>query len=270
MTLRFTQDDPTIGDESFQDDFDRESAVQSIDPTRKWVLLATVSNLAIGVLLIVLAIFNGSMILSLNSRKVKAFVQVENGDRVATRETSLSTRSDASIKKFVSEILAGLLTWDVLEFKDNQIDRGISIANQDSEKLLTTSAYESSFALSDTFRIEYQKSLAGLIPQEVFLGQIKSVYSVKYISDPVPLKPGLWEVGVVGNILLFNVESQSQKAIPFNRSVQVRSIQPPIQVPSELRNQFHELVYRTQLKGLEIVDIRDIDLAVSSEVRETK
>lgn len=206
-------------------------------------------------------IFLNQLNLKLANRPAPSLVQLVEGKTVMTTTVDFNQRTPDVIKRFVGSTMTLLFNWTgqlpPTETQENpqlpQIDPGISIGNGK----ITTSAYEAAFALSPDFRQEFLETLAALIPQQVFTTDTQSILMISFLGEPQQLEPGNWKVKMIASLLIFQSANQIGQAIPLNKEILLRAVQPPFSFPSN-STPLQQTVYQVRSAGLEIYLIRDL------------
>lgn len=194
-----------------------------------------------------------------------AMVQLLDGHSVAMEPVETTQRAPVLIRQFTKDALSLMFTWnsklpakasDPGQSPTTVKDAGVSVGSG----RITTSSWQASFALSEDFRNAFLTQIAKLTPSEVFVGGAQSVLSFESISEPRPIKQGKWQVDVVANLLIFDSTHPQGMVVPFNKSVFLRAKEPTTDPLPEQSTPIQQAVYRIQTDGLQIYEIRDLDI----------
>lgn len=192
--------------------------------------------------------------------KTPVLVELADGTSARVTPQAFNERSPQAITRFVGETLVSLMSWNItLQTAQNlnptaktQLDEGV----QAGEGKVTTAAWESSFALSEDFRSTFLAELAKLTSPEVFTGKTQSLLLVRRLSEPQKIASGKWRQDVIANLVVLNSGKQTGKALPFNKTVFIRSIDTP-KLPKGA-SPVQIAAYKARLDGLEIYKIQDL------------
>lgn len=199
----------------------------------------------------------------IEGRKIPNLVELADGTTARVIPLADNQRSPQAISAFVGRIMLGLMSWNALlqssldtgsasPILKPQLDEGVLIG----DKKVTTATWAASFGVSEDFRLEFLTELARLTPQEVFTGKTQSLLLFRHLSEPQKIADGRWKLDLVANLVIFENGRQQGKAIPFNKTILVRTIDTPLlpQNASELQT----TAYKARRDGLEIYKIQDV------------
>lgn len=194
-----------------------------------------------------------------------AMVQLLDGHSVAMEPVETTQRTPALIRQFTKDALSLMFTWNSkIPVNDSDQRRGTSIIKDAGVSVgsgrITTSSWQASFSLTEDFRNAFLEQIAKLTPSEVFVGGAQSVLSFESISQPKPIVPGKWQVDVVANLLLFDSTHPQGMVVPFNKSIFIRASEPTTDPLPDHSTPIQQAVYRIQTGGLQIYEIRDLDI----------
>lgn len=228
--------------------------------------LFALGTLALQVIVLLISIGSVISLWALAHKPAPSMVQLLEGRSVAMEPVDHNQRTPSVIQQYVKSSLGLMFTWNtrIPASKDNAAtnpstslrDPGISLGNG----RITTASWQASFALAEDFRTPFLEQVAKLTPAEVFSGAAQSVLSFESISDPKPVKSGEWQVDVVANLLIFDSAHPQGMAVPFNKTVFVRAIEPTTDPLPDHSSPIQKAVYHTQENGLQIREIRDLDI----------
>ncbi|MBN8564867.1 MAG: hypothetical protein J0L70_30500 [Leptolyngbya sp. UWPOB_LEPTO1] len=226
--------------------------------------LFALSTLGLQILLLLISLGSAISVWSIARKPVPAMVQLLDGHSVAMEPVDPHQRTPSIIRQFTKDSLGLMFTWSSKiqgsNVKPNAPgtvrDPGISIGTG----RITTSSWQASFALREDFRNAFLEQVAKLTPSDVFNGDAQSVLSFESISEPRLIKPGEWQIDLVANLLIFDSTHPQGNAVPFNKSVFVTAIEPTTDPLPEHSSPIQKAVYHVQTSGLQIREIRDLDI----------
>jgi hypothetical protein len=225
--------------------------------------LFVLGTLALQGLLLALALINAARIHTLAQKPVPSLVQLADGHSIRTEAVDPNQRTPEVIRQFVKTALGLMFTWNAQPSSTASAtgnppapDRGVPI---DHGRVATTS-WQASFALSEDFRTAFLAQVAAMTPADVFSGSAQSVFTIETLSDPRPLEAGAWQVDMVANLLIFDPTHPEGFAIPLNKSLFVQAVEPATDPLPEDSTPLQKAVYRLRENGLEITEIRDLDI----------
>jgi hypothetical protein len=213
-------------------------------------------------LLLVLTLLNTTRITRLAHRPVPSLVQLVDGHSISTEAVDPSQRTPEVIQQFVKTSMALMFTWNPqgqpTETADSSTatDQGVPIGHG----RITTSSWQASFALKEDFRTAFLDQVAAITPPGVFSGSAQSVLNIETISTPRELQAGYWQVDMVANLLIFDPTHPQGLAVPFNKSLFVQAVEAAADPLPEISTPLQKAVYRLRENGLEITEIRDLDI----------
>jgi hypothetical protein len=222
----------------------------------------------LGIQVIVLLLTLGGLVsLSAIARKpAPAMVQLVDGRSVAMEPVDHQTRTPESIRRFLKESLSLMFTWTAKIPAANSTsttnasatvnDPGIAIGNG----RITTATWQASFSLKEDFRTPFLEQVAKMTPPSVFGSGAQAVLSFESVSDPKPIQTGEWQVDVVANLLIFDPQHPQGLAIPFNKSIFLRAIEPTTDPLPEQSTPIQKALYQVQQSGLQITEMHDLDI----------
>jgi hypothetical protein len=203
-------------------------------------------------------------------RPAPTLVQTIDGKAIRVVAKESRSREPQTITRFVKEVVTLMFSINGKLPPENfdqarmpQPDPGITIPGKNLR--ISTASFQAGFALSEDFRKSFLVALAELTPQDLFSAQAKDtrqsptqiVPIVKLVSDPKQIKPGLWKLNVVCDLIVFNGKDQlGKESIPFNKEIILRAVEPPQQVAGT--TSLEKTIYTIRQAGLEITAINDI------------
>lgn len=197
-------------------------------------------------------------------------VELTDGKAVQVTAQDHLKRNNETIHRFISDFINLMFSWtgtlppDSIEAAKAPLpDPGVALNRTKDNTKIATSAYQAAFALSEDFRKPFLESVADITPQELFaVNRTNGIFPtqvlpiIKYISDPIPSKPGVWTVNIIANLAIFNDQNKLGKVIPFNKEISLRAVIPPLK-PGE--SQLEKEIFNIRKAGLEIFAIRDYE-----------
>jgi hypothetical protein len=221
-------------------------------------LLAKPTNLlpvlALGTCLLQLSTF-GVNIISLGKvdklSRMRYLSQTLNGRTHLVRTDNQI--SPKVIEYFTSRTMVGVMTTRVELILSSAVksDTGVQLKNGK----VTTSTYNSSFGLSEDFRQEFLDIRSKDTPPGVFTGNIQQLLLVEHLSKPQAVGRGKWKLDMVAQLLLLRGKVKL-RAIPFHRTIFVRSVEIPTLPPKPTK--LEQIIFEARKEGLEIYLIKEL------------
>lgn len=188
-------------------------------------------------------------------------VQLVDGRSVLTEPIDHLERSPETIRLFTRNALSMMFTWnaitqapDAAGVVQTMTDQGVDVAGGRA----TTKSWQASFAFSEDFRGPFLQAVAGMTPPEIFTGKAQSVFNITTLSDPLKVEDGEWVVEVVGNLIIFDQQSPRGRAIPFNKEIYLRAVDPPADPLPKDASPIQQAVYQVRSAGLEITEMNEL------------
>ncbi len=195
-------------------------------------------------------------------RPLPSLVQTEDGT-ISVRAAPSYYREPALIKEFVALSSQNLFTWSaVMQVTDEEgksqkkRDEGVVVGKN---LKVPTPAYESSFVLSEDFRLDFLEKLAQLIPPTIWKGKAQALVKFVHIGEPESIGQGEWKVKQIAHLILQDAEYPQGRAIPLNKEFYVRAVDTPPLPPDEMATPWQKLVYQIRQSRLEISKIKDLN-----------
>lgn len=223
------------------------SAPKKLEPEK---LLGATIVIAGGINLLTLGVVILTNLAFLGLRPRGNYVQLLDGRVVEVGEKEANYRSAETIRRFVRESLTMLFSWNGLKpGEDGKLvpDEGIEVG--DGRKVGAL-AHQASFAFRDGLRQQLLRELGGMMP--VNPRRTPTVFVLDFLSTPRELRPGVWEVDVVGRVLLLRERGMGETVTAFNRKLVIRAVEP-VALGPEL-GLFEPLV-RVRAAGLQVEQI---------------
>ncbi len=236
---------------------------QSLTTAKNKYPVYVIASMALNGLSVVLLLICTSAIIRLAYRPVPTLVQSETGEMLKTSEAPSWHREPQVIKNFVGQTFTLLFSWSGIAKLPNeagelvtQRDPGVKLNNND---VITTPAYEASYALAADFRESFREKIANLTPGTVWNGKTQVQIEFITIGEPLPITKGRWKVNLVANLIIRSPTNPSGRALPFNKTVYLRAIDtPPLPLPDEA-TPLQQTVNTIRLSQLEIYKIQDLE-----------
>jgi hypothetical protein len=195
------------------------------------------------------------------NRPEPRLVQLLDGRSVLTEPTANRERSPETIRLFTNNVLSMLFTWnavtqapDAAGVIQTSTDQGVDVGGTRA----TTKSWQASFALSEDFRGSFLEAVGKMTPDEVFQAKAQSVFNIQTISDPIEVGDGEWVVEVVANLIIFDQKAPRGRAIPFNKEILIRAIDPPSDPLAKDATPIQQAVYQVRSAGLEITEMHEL------------
>jgi hypothetical protein len=136
------------------------------------------------------------------------------------------------------------------------VDAGITIRlpNQ-TERKVSTSTWQASFALSEDFRASALQGISELMVPEAFTGQAQVVLIPQTVSEPEKIGEGQWKVNMIANLVTIAAGNPQGITVPFNKEIFLRAVDTP--PPSDVTTPLQKAVYQVRSSGIEIYGMRD-------------
>ncbi|WP_083887221.1 hypothetical protein [Nodosilinea nodulosa] len=225
--------------------------------------LFVLGTLGIQGLLLVMTLLNTARINHLAHRPVPSLVQLVDGHSISTEAVDPNQRTPEVIQQFVKTAMGLMFTWnsqgqttDTATAASAPAAQGVPV----NHGRITTASWQASFALKEDFRTAFLDQVAAITPPGIFSGSAQSVLTIETISTPKELQAGYWQVDIVANLLIFDPTHPQGLAIPFNKSLFVQAVEPAEDPLPETSTPLQKAVYRLRENGLEITEIRDLDI----------
>jgi hypothetical protein len=222
----------------------------------KFVLGSTVG----GGLLLALTVWNTLLLQRLTSQPLPTLVQLSDGRTLPAVSKPHYEREPAVIRRFVSEALQALFTWRRFipggVGQKDLIDPGIVLSNRET---IPSSVFQAGFFLSEDLRAELLRQLAALSNKTLEGRTSQVLFTASFVGSPEPVEhqANAWKVTVIGQQVVFSPSHLEGVALPFNKEIYVRAIDPPI-TTSFPQTAIEQAVLQVRGSGLEIYAIRSL------------
>ena len=231
-------------------------------PKALWPLLVALNSL-FTLLVLLLNLGHMHKLEGLSERTQQTLIQTVDGEAFLALPADPYYRSPALIRNTVNDWLVGSLTWNYLF--DGEADKGVYLDLSDRRQRIPTTVYTYQQLLSQGLRTPFLASLASAIETDgIFSGNSETYVEISYISEPERLEGNRYRVNAIAEIVVSDYGSSSSApsreiAIPFNRTIVLRAIDPPHSWMEDLTpNQ--RRVHEMQRSGLQIVAIEALEL----------
>lgn len=222
----------------------------------KFVLVTTLG----GGLLLTLAGWNTVLLQRLASQPPPALVQLSDGRTLQAVAHSHYEREPAVIRRFVSESLQALFTWRRFipggAGQKDLLDPGIVLSNRET---IPSSVFQAGFFLSEDLRAELLRQLAILSSKTLEGRTSQVVFTASFVGSPEPVQnqTNAWKVTVIGQQVVYSPSHLEGVALPFNKEIYVRAIDPP--TPTNFpQTSIEQAVFQVRSSGLEIYAMRSL------------
>ncbi|MEM1291124.1 MAG: hypothetical protein AAGH67_06610 [Cyanobacteria bacterium P01_H01_bin.162] len=220
-------------------------------------LFVVVSLVMGGLSLLGLAIL-GTVTARLANRPVPTLVQTVDGESILTEPMDHLDRTPETIRRFTADTLTMMFTWNPVQQDANGgrvvTDQGVEVGKARA----TTRSWQASFALAEDFRPTFLAEVGEMTPPDVFAGTAQSVLNIESLSDPKRLAAGQWEIEVVANLIIFHPQHPQGLAIPFNKKILLKAVEPPSDPLAAEATGIQQAVYRVRSSGLQIEQMIEI------------
>lgn len=219
------------------------------------------SALGLGILNLFILIGLFASLNRLSQKAPPSLVQTVDGRSIVTNAMESKDRTPIVIRRFTIDTMTMLLSASgklpgTPDQPNQTIDAGISIKLPDrTERRVSTSTWQSSFALSADFRNSALQGISELMTPDVFTGRAQVLLVPQTISDPEKIGEGQWKVNMIANLVTISSGNPEGITIPFNKEIFLRAIDTP--PPNEVTTPLQKAVYQARSSGLEIYGMRD-------------
>jgi hypothetical protein len=219
------------------------------------------SALGLGILnlLILLGLF--ASLNRLSQKAPPSLVQTVDGRSIVTNAMESKERTPIVIRRFTIDTMTMLLSASgklppTADKPNPSADAGVAIRlpNQ-TERRVSTSTWQSSFALSEDFRASALQGISELMVPEAFTGQAQVVLIPQTLSEPEKIGEGQWKVNMIANLVTIASGNPQGITVPFNKEIFLRAVDTP--PPSDVTTPLQKAVYQVRSSGIEIYGMRD-------------
>lgn len=183
-------------------------------------------------------------------------VQLLDGTAISIEQHPANYREPTLIKNFVQQWLMLMFSWDGKIPGTEQPDPGVKTPNNN---IVPINAWGASLMMEPKFGQTFLDELGTLIPSNIFHGSLKSTIIVRYISEPQQLNETTHRVNVIADRLLFDETQRTQKSIPFNKTITLKTTVIPNSPLKDKANTLEKTVHKMRISGLEIIEITDYE-----------
>jgi hypothetical protein len=225
-------------------------------------------------LLLVIALFN--KVSQIESKATPTLVQKSDGSVIEVSAADSNFRSPEVLKKFVTDALILLMSWNREPAKskaESMADskkkapsyeaQAITIETDEKKNVsIPTSVFYGSFAYTEAegFReILLKSQIANMIGKtKVMEGQEKTTLNVRTVGEPELTSSGKWKITIVADFMRWDIKGANIERIAFNKDVFVQTVAQP-NIPAGKDPNALELILQTIRKSkLEIYDMQEI------------
>jgi hypothetical protein len=219
------------------------------------------SSLGLGILnlLILIALF--ASMNRLSQKAPPSLVQTVDGRSLVTNAMESKERTPIVIRRFTIDTMTMLLSASgklpsTADKPNPSADAGVAIRlpNQ-TERRVSTSTWQSSFALSEDFRASALQGISELMVPEAFTGQAQVVLIPQTLSEPEKIGEGQWKINLIANLVTIASGNPQGITVPFNKEIFLRAVDTP--PPSDVTTPLQKAVYQVRSSGIEIYGMRD-------------
>jgi len=199
------------------------------------------------------------------SRQQLSVVQLCDGSSLYAQQRFTIDREPEVVQNFAQQATSLFWTWDgtypgrVDERGKPVDDKGMKAENG---YLVPVNAWAASLMIKPTLATSLLNELSDpqnkKIPPGYFKGNFTTTLKIRYISEPVEVKTGIWDVSLVSDRLVFDRHNNQQmKPIGFNKTLRIRAI-PIVHSPlKENADGLDKALYAMNANGLEIIGMFD-------------
>ncbi|NJQ98416.1 MAG: hypothetical protein HC784_14105 [Hydrococcus sp. CSU_1_8] len=230
----------------------------------------TLISVGIGAVSIIISLGNFLAINSLASKPIAPLVQLENGRTIKVAALKDNERTPQTIKNFASLALIKMMSWtgalpptNAEDLNNPKPDPGVAIPIKGGETIkVPTSAWRTSFALSEDFQNPFLQELGKLYKQVQANSQGRATTRLEIlnIGEPIQIESGVWKVSIVAFLTILSPESNLPKRLEFNKDISVQAIPvPPIlEVGKTEEINLSQLISEGKAPGLQIFKIGEM------------
>ncbi len=219
------------------------------------------SALGLGILNLFLLVALFASMNRLSQKAPPSLVQTVDGRSIVTNAMESKDRTPIVIRRFTIDTMTMLLSASgklppTADKPNPSTDAGVAIRlpNQ-TERKVSTSTWQSSFALSEDFRASALQGISELMVPEAFTGQAQVVLIPQTVSEPEKIGEGQWKVSMIANLVTIASGNPQGITVPFNKEIFLRAVDTP--PPSEVTTPLQKAVYQVRSSGIEIYGMRD-------------
>ena len=202
------------------------------------------------------------------NRPAPSLVQLASGESISVAPIGSRDRTPEVIQTFVQNTMTMAFNWSGTiadpktggQIPDSGVMINTQINGRNTNRRITTPAYEALFAFELGFREEFLNNIATLTPEAIFNSGGQVAFIPIQISSPKRITDGQWKVTVISNLLFIRQGKPLGDLVPFNKEIYVRAIDPPNikGLPEDmLSGSLAETIARIRASGLEITAITD-------------
>jgi len=218
--------------------------------------------LALGILNLLLLLGLFATLNRLSQKAPPSLVQTVDGRSIVTNAMESKDRTPIVIRRFTIDTLTMLLsasgklppTADKPTIQTADAGIAIRLPNK-TERRVSTSTWQSSFALSEDFRASALQGISELMVPEAFTGQAQVILVPQTLSEPEKIGEGQWKVNLIANLVTIAAGNPQGITVPFNKEIFLRAIDTP--PPNDVTTPLQRAVYQVRSSGLEIYGMRD-------------
>ncbi len=252
----------------------RVTRLQTEKGKKNIVAMFALISIGFSALTLILQIIVVSSVVSLARKPAPSLVQLSDGQAIKVQAVGSQERSTEVVQQFVTDSLIMLMSWTnelpASSGEQKVTDPGSLVKTKQGDKRITSSAFQASFTFGEELREELVKILADMTPAEVFKGNTKTTLKFQHVTLPTLVdknQMGKWKINVVATLIQYQQGRGDTIKIPFNKEIIVQAIDTPnLPKGGKFSNELESLINTIRQAGLEIVSMKDIEGAESSQL----
>ena len=228
----------------------QENSVNNLAKVREKVVLTQI-GLTLALILVGFSSCNNSAaIKNLSSRRITN-VQLSDGTAIVVQQKEGNHRENIVIKNFVKQWVTLMYGWSGVVPGTEKQDRGVQTT---SGGVVPVNSWLASLMMEPSFADGFLNELSEIVKnQGVMDGWLASTVKFRYISEPRQIAPGLWEVDLIADQILFdNRHNRQRPSISYNKTFRILAIPIPTSPLGEDANVLEKTLFKMQASGLEI------------------
>lgn len=184
------------------------------------------------------------------------YVQTQTGELVSGQAVPATHREPVLIKAFTKEMVRGLYQMS-LEREQIAEGLGLEIIRVGEESLqIPLTMLQASYGLSNDLQMPLLEQLGQAIPDPVIQGEESYILVFNSISEPIEIRPGIFEMQVLGYLKVFREPNQIAKSLPLKKRVVIQTVEMP--PPPRDGTALETAIFQIRQYGLQIIEIQEI------------
>ena len=237
---------------------------KSLLKSREMIAWGQVALAVIFMLLTFTSCSNSRAIARLSKQQLST-VQLCDGTALYAKQRFSKEREDIIIQDFAQKWVSLWWTWGGTypgrKEKDGSASADIGVSVDNGQKV-PVNAWAASLMMNPQNASSFLKELSEPknknIPNGYFNGHFSTTVKVRYVSVPRQVKPGIWDVDLISERLIFDKRNRKQlKPIPFNKTLRIRAVTIAHSPLKENSNALERALYAMNASGLELETMFD-------------